>query len=108
MDTVSNPKSIRDHRGKSTKADSWAGEGTGGQDVVVDGGVGWVCVDAGQGPALTAAQVPQSKQMTVEALTCWQKSIPVQRGDHHRGINCARRWALVQVRGRMEAWWRIH
>lgn len=77
MDTVSNPKPIRHHRGKSTKADSWAGEGTGGQDVVVDGCVGWVCVDAGQGAALTAGQVPQSKQMTVETLTCWEKDILV-------------------------------
>lgn len=88
MDTISNPKSIRDHRGKSTEADSWAGEGAGGQDVVVDGCVGWVGVDAGQGPALPAGQVPQSKQMAVEALTCGQKS-------------------MVQVRGMTEAWWRI-
>lgn len=85
-DTVSDPESIRHHRGKSTKADSWAGEGAGGQDVVVDGCVGWVCVDAGQGPALTAGQVPQSKQMTVETLTCWEKGVLVQTGDHHEGI----------------------
>lgn len=92
MNAVSNPKSIRYHRGKSTEADSWAGEGTGGQDVVVNGCVGWVRVDAGQGLALTAGQVPQSKQMTVETLTCGEKSVLAQ--------------TTTKVRGLMEAWWR--
>lgn len=81
MDTISNPKAISYHRGKSTKADSWAGEGTGRQDVVIDSCVGWIRVDAGQGPALTAGHVPQSKQVTVETLTCWEKAIVVQTGN---------------------------
>lgn len=44
MDTIPNTKAIGHHGGEATEADGWTGEGTGGQDVVVDGCVGWVCV----------------------------------------------------------------
>lgn len=48
MDTVANTKPIRHHWGKATKVHSWTGEGAGGEDVVVDGNISWVCVQAVQ------------------------------------------------------------
>lgn len=70
MDTISNTKAIRHDRGKTTKVHSWTGEGTCRQDVVVDGCIGWVSVQMGQGLALRASQVPQGKQVTIKSLTC--------------------------------------
>lgn len=70
MDTISNTKAIRHYGGKTTKVHSWTGEGTCRKDVVVDGCIGWVCVEVGQGPALGASQVPQGKQVTIKSLTC--------------------------------------
>lgn len=46
MDTVAHPESIGHHRGKASQVNGRAGEGAGGEDVVVDGGVGWVLVQA--------------------------------------------------------------
>lgn len=48
MDTVANAKPVSHHWGKAAEADSWTGEGASGEDVVVDGGVRWVCVQAVQ------------------------------------------------------------
>lgn len=81
MDTIPNTKAIRHHGGEATKADGWTGEGTGGQDVVVDGCVGWVCVEARQGLALRPGQVPQRKQVSVKALTCTEEGRPVRTRD---------------------------
>lgn len=58
MDTIANTKAISHHRGEATEAHSWTGEGAGGEDVVIDGCVGWVHVDVGQGLALGPGQVP--------------------------------------------------
>jgi len=52
MDTVANAEAVRHHRGEATEIHSWTGEGARGQDVVVDGSVGWVCVEAVQRLAL--------------------------------------------------------
>ena len=52
MDTVSNTKPIRHHWGKAAKVNSWTGEGAGGEDVVVDGGVCRVSVHVVQTLAL--------------------------------------------------------
>lgn len=52
MDAVSYAKPIRHHRRKAAKAYSWTGEGAGGENVVVDGTVRRVRVQAVQGLAL--------------------------------------------------------
>lgn len=70
MDTVSNTKAVRYYGGKAPKVHSWTGKGTSRKDVVVNGCVGRVCVEVGQGPALRASQVPQGKQVAIKSLTC--------------------------------------
>lgn len=52
MDTVADAKAIRHHRGEAAQTHSWAGEGAGGEDVVVDGSVSRVRVQAVQRLAL--------------------------------------------------------
>lgn len=52
MDAISNTKPVRHHRRKAAKVYSWTGEGAGGENVVVDGTVCRVCVQAVQGLAL--------------------------------------------------------
>lgn len=70
MDPVADTEPIRDHRGKATEVHSRTGEGAGGEDVVVDGGVRWVCVQAVQSLALW---IGQGKQVTVKTLAWWEK-----------------------------------
>lgn len=48
MDTISNAKPIRYHGGKSTKVHSWTSEGTGRQNVMVDGRVRSLCIQVVQ------------------------------------------------------------
>lgn len=52
MDAISNTKPVRHHRRKAAKFYSWTGEGAGGEDVVVDGTVCRIRVQAVQGQAL--------------------------------------------------------
>lgn len=52
MDTIADAKPVRHHGGKATEAHGWAGEGAGGEDVVVDSGVSGVSVQAVQSLAL--------------------------------------------------------
>ncbi len=52
VDTVADTKPIGHHWSKATEVHSWTGEGAGRQDVVVDGSVSWVCVQAVQSLAL--------------------------------------------------------
>lgn len=68
MDAVTHTEAIRHHGGKAAQTHSWTGEGAGGEDVVVDGGVGWVCVQTVQRLALRVGQVSHGKQVTVKAL----------------------------------------
>lgn len=52
MDAISNTKPVGHHRRKAAKAYSWTGEGAGGENVVVDGTVRRVRVQAVQRLAL--------------------------------------------------------
>ncbi len=52
MDTVADTIPIRHHWGKATEAHGWTSERAGREDVVVDGSISWVCVQAVQSLAL--------------------------------------------------------
>lgn len=52
VDAVTDAKAVGHHRSEAPQTDCRTGEGAGGQDVVVDGGVGGVRVQAVQGLAL--------------------------------------------------------
>lgn len=47
VDAVTDAEPVGHHRSEAPEADGGAGEGAGGEDVVVYGGVGGVCVQAG-------------------------------------------------------------
>lgn len=69
MDAVANAKAVRYHGGKAPQVDRRTAERAGGQDVVVDGGVGWVSVELVQSLTLCLGQVPESKEVSVKSLT---------------------------------------
>lgn len=81
MDSVADTKPIRHYGGEATQAHGGTGEGAGGQDVVVDGGIGWVQEQGGQGHPFSAGQVPQCKEVPVKALT-WQQQNTYPAAQH--------------------------
>lgn len=74
VDTIADAKPIGHHWGEASEAHGWTAEGAGGEDVVVDGGVSRVCVQAMQSLALWTGQVSQGEQVTVETLAWWKKN----------------------------------
>lgn len=68
VDAVSHAKPVGHHWGKAAEAHGWTGEGAGGEDVVVDGSISWVRVQAVQSLALRHGQVSQGKQVAIETL----------------------------------------
>lgn len=69
VDAVADTEPVGHHGGEASQADGGAGEGAGGQDVVVDGGVGGVGVQAVKRLVLRVGQVPHGEQVTVKTLT---------------------------------------
>lgn len=49
MDTIAHSETIRHHRSKSAQTDRRAGKSTGGENVVVYGGICWIMVETVQG-----------------------------------------------------------
>lgn len=73
MDAVADAKPVWHHRGEAAEAHGRTGEGAGGEDVVVDGSVGGVCVQAVQSLALWVGQVSHGEQVTVKTLSWWEE-----------------------------------
>lgn len=69
MDAIAHSETIRHHRSKPTQTDCRAGESTGGQDVVVYGGICWILVQTGQCHSFRISQVAHGKKMAIKPLT---------------------------------------
>lgn len=72
VDAVADAEPVGHHRGEAAEVHGWAAEGAGGEDVVVDGGVSWVRVQAVQSLAVWVGQVSHGEQVTVETLA-WRE-----------------------------------
>lgn len=68
MDAVAHPEAVGHHWGEAAEVDSRTGQGAGGQDVVVDGGVSGVSVQAVQSLTLGVSQIPHGKEVSVKTL----------------------------------------
>lgn len=81
MNSISNTKAIRDHGGKAPKVHCWAAQRARGQDIVVYLPVCRVQVELRQDDPIGCCQVPQSKQMSVKALTCEKQNGKLESKD---------------------------
>lgn len=63
-------KAISHHGAKASQLHSRAHQGAGGNDVVVEAGVGLVLVEVRQRQPLGLGQVAQAEQVPVKALAC--------------------------------------
>jgi len=68
MDTIAHSKTIRHHRSKPAQTDRWAGESTGGQDVVVYGGICRILVQTGQCHSFQISQIAHGEKMAIKPL----------------------------------------
>lgn len=71
VDAVADAKTVKHHWCKAAEVNGGTGEGASGEDVVVNGAVCRVCVQAVQAPAHWVGQVPQGKQVAVKTLAWW-------------------------------------
>ena len=69
VDAVAHAEAVGDDGGEAAQADGGAGEGAGGQDVVVDGRVRRVLVQAVEGLPFSVGQVAHGEEVAVESLT---------------------------------------
>ncbi len=69
MNTIAHSETIRHHRSKSAQTDRRAGKSTGGENVVVYGGICWILVEIVQGHSFWISQVAHGKKMAIKALT---------------------------------------
>lgn len=69
VDAVAHAQAVGHHGGKAAQPHGRAGQRAGGQDVVVDGGVGGVGVKVVRRTPGRRRQVAQGEEVPVEALT---------------------------------------
>jgi hypothetical protein len=72
-DDVPDSVSVRNDRCESAQMDSRTAQRRRGQNVVVNGGVGWILVQSRQGNGSLLSQILEGEQVTIESFT-WEKT----------------------------------